>query len=106
VLERLGPHQPGVKLTGSAGCTDVSDDGTLGYNYGRYESRRPGPDRGEVGRGGFFLTIWKRQPDGSWRYVLDTGAPDPATAPPSAPTAALATPAPAPAPSRRPPPAL
>ena len=25
---------------------------------------------------GFFLTIWKRQPDGSWRYVMDNGAPD------------------------------
>ena len=86
MLERLGPRQPGVKLTGSAGRTDVWDEGTLGYTYGRDESRRPGPD-------------------GSWRYVLDTGAPDPATAPPSAPTAALSTPAPAPAPSPRPPPA-
>lgn len=106
MLERLGPRQPGVKLTGSAGRTDVSDDGTLGYTYGRDKSRRPGPEGGEVGRGGFFLTIWKRQPDGPWRYVLDTGAPDPATAPPSAPTTALSTPAPAPAPSPRPPPAL
>ncbi|MCX6952749.1 MAG: nuclear transport factor 2 family protein [Verrucomicrobia bacterium] len=76
VLERMGPDQPGVKLTWSASFTDVSDDGTLGYNYGRFESRRTGPDGQEVVRGGFFLTIWKRQPDGTWRYVMDTGAPD------------------------------
>jgi ketosteroid isomerase-like protein len=76
VRERLGPDVPGAKLTWSALFTDVSDDGTLGYNYGRYESRRPGPDGREIVRGGFFLTIWKRQPDGSWRYVMDTGAPD------------------------------
>ena len=44
VRERMGADQPGVKLTWSASFTDVSDDGTLGYNYGRYESRRPGPD--------------------------------------------------------------
>jgi len=76
VRERMGPDQPGVKLTWSAHFTDVSDDGTLGYNYGRYESRRPGSDGNEIVRGGWFLTIWKRQPDGTWRYVMDNGTPD------------------------------
>jgi ketosteroid isomerase-like protein len=76
VRERMGADQPGVKLTWSASFTDVSDDGTLGYNYGRYELRQPGPDGKDIVRGGFFLTIWKRQPDGSWRYVMDNGAPD------------------------------
>ena len=84
VRERMGPDQPGVKLTWSALFTDVSDDGTLGYNYGRYESRRPGPEGTDVVRGGFFLTIWKRQPDGTWRYVMDNGAPDRPPAPPPA----------------------
>jgi len=84
VLERMGPDQPGVKLTWSASFTDVSDDGTLGYNYGRFESRRTGPDGQEVVRGGFFLTIWKRQPDGTWRYVMDNGAADRPPAPPKA----------------------
>jgi ketosteroid isomerase-like protein len=82
VLERIGPDQPGVKLTWSAAFTDVSDDGTLGYNYGRYESHRPGPDGQEIVRGGWFLTIWKKQPDGSWRYVMDNGSPDRPPAPP------------------------
>jgi ketosteroid isomerase-like protein len=85
VRERIGPDQPGVKLTWAASFTDVSDDGTLGYNYGRYESRRTGPDGKEVVRGGWFLTIWKRQPDGSWRYVMDNGAPDRPPAPPKSP---------------------
>ncbi len=89
VLERIGPDRPGISLTWSAYYTDVSDDGTLGYNYGRYESRGPGPDGKERVRGGWFLTIWKRQPNGSWKYVMDNGAPDrpppPAPAAPSAP---------------------
>ena len=76
VRERLGPDRPGVTLTWSAMFTDVSDDGTLGYNWGRYEWRGPGPDGQPVVRAGFFLTIWKRQPDGTWRYVMDNGAPD------------------------------
>jgi ketosteroid isomerase-like protein len=85
VRQRMGADQPGVKLTWAASFTDVSDDGTLGYNYGRFESRRPGPDGKEIVRGGFFLTIWKRQPDGSWRYVMDNGAPDRPPAPATPP---------------------
>ena len=82
VRERMGPDQPGVVLTWSAYYADISDDGTLGYNYGRYESRRPGKDGKEIVRGGWFLTIWKRQPDGSWKYVMDNGAPDRPPPPP------------------------
>jgi ketosteroid isomerase-like protein len=81
VLQRIGPDTPGVSLTWSALFTDVSDDGTLGYNYGRFEYRGPGADGKEHVSTGFFLTIWKRQPDGSWRYVMDTGAPDRAAEP-------------------------
>lgn len=76
VIERMGTDKPGVSLTWSAYFTDVAADGTLGYNYGRYELRAPGADGKEVTRHGWFLTIWKRQPDGTWRYVMDTGAPD------------------------------
>jgi ketosteroid isomerase-like protein len=86
VQERMGPDRPGVTLTWSALFTDVADDGTLGYNYGRFESRSTGPDGQERVRGGFFLTIWKRQPDGSWKFVMDTGAPD-RPVPPVAPAA-------------------
>lgn len=76
VRERMAGTPPDMKLSWSALFTDVSDDGTLGYNYGRYEARGRGPDGKEFVRGGFFLSIWKRQPDGSWKYVMDTGAPD------------------------------
>ena len=76
VRARIGPDQPGVTLTWSAAFTDVSADGMLGYNYGRYESRRAGANGQASVHTGWFLTIWKRQPDGSWKYVMDTGAPD------------------------------
>jgi ketosteroid isomerase-like protein len=96
VQERLGPDQPGVSLTWSAYYTDVSDDGTLGYNYGRYESRRPGRDGQEIVRGGWFLSIWKRQPDRSWKYVMDTGVPDRPPAPPAPPAPPVSPAAPQP----------
>ncbi len=88
VRQRMGPDQPGVSVTWSASFTDVSDDGTLGYNYGRYEWRAPGADGKAALHTGWFLTIWKRQPDGTWRYVMDNGTPD--------------RPAPAPAPAAKP----
>jgi len=85
VVERIGPDVPGESLTWSAFYTDVSDDGTLGFNYGRYESRHPGKDGKESIHTGWFLTIWKRQPDGSWKYVMDNGAPDRPAPKPAAP---------------------
>lgn len=95
VQERMGPDQPGVSITWSAYFTDVSDDGTLGYNYGRYDYRRPGKDGQEIVRGGWFLTIWKRQADGSWKYVMDNGAPDRPVSPvPPTPPVAPAAPKP------------
>jgi ketosteroid isomerase-like protein len=76
VREHMKGTPPNLKLSWAPLFVDVSDDGTLAYDYGRYESRLAGADGREVVRGGFFLTIWKRQPDGTWRYVMDHGAPD------------------------------
>ena len=95
VQQRMGPDTPGVSLIWSAMFTDVSDDGTLGYNYGRFESRSPGTAGKERVRGGFFLTIWKRQPDGSWKYVMDNGAAD-RPVPPGPPVPPVAPVAPKP----------
>ena len=73
----IGPDRPGVTVTWKAERSELSEDGSLGYNYGRYEWRFPGPDGQPAVSSGWFLTIWKRQPDGTWRFVLDTGVPDP-----------------------------
>jgi len=85
VVRRIGPDVPGESLNWSAYYTDVSDDGTMGFNYGRYESRHPGADGKVSIHTGWFLTIWKRQPDGSWKYVMDNGAPDRPAPKPAAP---------------------
>lgn len=49
----------------------VSADGTMAYTYGKYRWTFPaGP--GEAGEfRGVFHTVWKRQPDGTWKYVWD-----------------------------------
>lgn len=50
---------------------DVSADGTLAYTYGKYvwtTSDSLGNKKDFKGR---FHTVWKRQKDGSWKFVWD-----------------------------------
>jgi ketosteroid isomerase-like protein len=51
---------------------DVSDAGDLGYTTGPWEFRDNPTDVKPSGTGHFF-TIWRRQPDGTWKFVLDLG---------------------------------
>jgi ketosteroid isomerase-like protein len=44
--------------------------GNLGYTFGKWELRFTGKDTIEYGT---YVTIWKRFPDGKWRFVLDGG---------------------------------
>jgi ketosteroid isomerase-like protein len=44
--------------------------GDLGYTFGKWEVRFTGKDTVEYGT---YVTIWKRFPDGKWKYVLDGG---------------------------------
>jgi len=50
---------------------DVSADGTLGYTTGPWAFSRNKTDAPTAW--GEYFTIWKKQADGSWRFVLDLG---------------------------------
>ena len=49
---------------------DISASGELGYTYGlwTYKEKRSGQTER-----GTYITVWKKQADGSWKFVLDTG---------------------------------
>ena len=50
---------------------DISNDGTMAYTYGKYRWVATDKD-GKVSEfRGVFHTVWKRQKDGSWKYVWD-----------------------------------
>ncbi|MEP6925240.1 MAG: nuclear transport factor 2 family protein [Pyrinomonadaceae bacterium] len=51
---------------------DVSADGDLGYTTGNWEFRSKGATDAPVAWGEYF-TIWRRQPDGKWKFDLDIG---------------------------------
>ncbi|HEX8498988.1 MAG TPA: nuclear transport factor 2 family protein [Pyrinomonadaceae bacterium] len=68
---------------------DVSRAGDLGWTTGPYEFREKPTDAKPADTGHFF-TVWRRQPDGAWKFVLDLGVRHPA---PEAPETALQYPA-------------
>jgi len=68
---------------------DVSRAGDLGWTTGPYEFREKPSDAKPADTGHFF-TVWRRQPDGGWKFVLDLGVRHPA---PDAPETELRYPA-------------
>jgi ketosteroid isomerase-like protein len=70
---------PTATLTWKPSQAEASSAGDLGYTWGRYEYRDRAADGKPVVETGTYVTIWRRQADGSWKVVLDGGAPDPKT---------------------------
>lgn len=60
-----------VSLRWTADFIDVATSGDLGYTYGRYVFTVT-DSTGKVTRNqGIFHTVWKKQKDGTWRFVWD-----------------------------------
>lgn len=49
----------------------VSKSGDIGYTYGHYTFNYKNSEGKTLVSRGIFHTIWKRQADGSWRFVWD-----------------------------------
>ena len=56
---------------------DVSRAGDLGYDTGP-SANSDLSSKKEPTRYGYFFSIWKKQPNGAWRVVLDLGTQNPA----------------------------
>ena len=50
---------------------DASADGSMGYTYGKYLWQSKDSTGKPIEFRGVFHTVWKKQPDGSWKYVWD-----------------------------------
>lgn len=74
---------PPIRLVWWPSHAEISRSGDMGWTTGPWERRPHGSD--EVAHG-HFLTVWKKQADGKWRWVIDTGiAHDKPTAPAGSP---------------------
>jgi ketosteroid isomerase-like protein len=65
---------PALTLTWEPLRAEGSGDGTLGYTTGRYVSTQVAGADTMVSRG-LYVSVWRRQPDGSLKVVMDLGNP-------------------------------
>lgn len=60
-----------VTLTWKPDFVEVSRSGDLGYTYGTYTLVTTDSIGNRNTSSGVFHTVWKRQPDGAWKFVWD-----------------------------------
>lgn len=60
-----------VSLTWTPDFVDVSSSGDLGYTFGKYVYTATDSLGKSTSNEGIFHTVWKRQADGSWKFVWD-----------------------------------
>ena len=65
------PARPGL-LTWQPVFAEISNAGDLGFTTGPWEFRQNGPDDPRIAFGE-FSTIWRKQSDGNWKFVIDIG---------------------------------
>jgi ketosteroid isomerase-like protein len=64
-------------LTWEPYFADIGQSGDLGYTLGNSQYTIKDSTGATQVFHGFYVTIWKKQPDSSWKYVLDTGVDGP-----------------------------
>jgi len=65
------PEGDGGKLKWAPSFVDVAKSGDLAYTYGPFTFTYLDTAGVEQKSEGIFHTVWKRQADGSWRFVWD-----------------------------------
>jgi ketosteroid isomerase-like protein len=73
--EMLSNDDKNLQLTWAPLYGDVAASGEMGYTYGTYEMKIKKEDGTEDVRKGTYVSIWKKDKAGKWKFVLDTGNP-------------------------------
>jgi ketosteroid isomerase-like protein len=79
ITESFGPPSSGATLVWHPVEGEMSGSGDLGFTVGNavFTERRDGAQ--PVFRYSKYITVWKKQRDGSWKYVVDGGSQRPKT---------------------------
>jgi ketosteroid isomerase-like protein len=68
---------PADQLTWKPVKIDVAKSGDLAYSLGTWQLKGKNPKGEQVTQAGKYITVWKKQKDGRWKVVADTGTVDP-----------------------------
>lgn len=76
-LWRKTDPAPTGLLTWRPTFADIARAGDMGYTFGPWEFRTKPTDKDAAGHG-HFVTVWRKQADGTWKFELDIGISHPA----------------------------
>lgn len=68
------------QLTWTPTDAQMGPSGDMGYTWGHFEGHSKDAAGNPVTTSGRYVTVWRKQPDGSWKVALDAGANEPAGA--------------------------
>ena len=64
---------PNATLTWEPTSAEIAASGDLGYTLGRWEYTIKDSTGEESKSFGYYVSIWKKQDDGNWKWVFDSG---------------------------------
>lgn len=68
----------GYQLTWTPEGGRMSPKGDMGFTWGHYAGVSKDKDGNSVTTSGRYMTVWKKQADGSWKVALDASNEEPA----------------------------
>ncbi len=74
--EKADPTYHAQRLEWSPLEAEASPDGILGWTRGTWLFTAPKPDGTSVRLTGYYVTEWRRQSDGTYKFCLDIGGAD------------------------------
>jgi ketosteroid isomerase-like protein len=77
ISESFGPPGGSGALVWHPVAGEIAKSGDLGFTVGNAVFTGQRDDGGQVVRYSKYLTVWKKQRDGTWRYVVDGGSARP-----------------------------
>jgi ketosteroid isomerase-like protein len=68
------------QLTWTTTDAQMGPSGDMGYTWGHFEGHSKDAAGNPVTTSGRYITVWRKQSNGSWKVALDAGANEPAAA--------------------------
>jgi ketosteroid isomerase-like protein len=77
-ISKQPPWPEGTLLTWTPVKADMAASDDLGYTYGNYVFKSKNKEGKIETSYGKYMSVWKKQKDGSWKVVVDMGNSSPA----------------------------
>ncbi|MCP4724198.1 MAG: DUF4440 domain-containing protein [bacterium] len=77
IVESLNKNNNAGTLKWKPFKADIAGSTDLGYTLGKWEYTSMDKEGNEQKRFGYYCSIWKKQEDGSWKWVYDGGVTGP-----------------------------